>query len=127
MSVTWADVQVIAPELTNTAVPTGTQAVLLEMVDRQIDDDVWLDLADDGRRYLAAHMGTIYVQTSGGGAASVGTVSSETVGPMSRSYVTNTSSASTAGSVDAMLGTTRYGIWYLHMIRLLPSLMGFVA
>ncbi len=123
MSVTWADVQAIAPELTDTAVPTGTQAVLLSMVDRQIDDDAWDDLADDGRRYLAAHMGTVYVTTAGGSAASVGAVISESVGPMSRSYA---SARTSAGSLDPLLGTTRYGIWYLHMIRLLPCSLGFV-
>lgn len=123
MSVTWADVQAIAPELTDTAVPTGTQAVLLSMVDRQIDDDAWGDLADDGRTYLAAHMGTVYVTTAAGGAASVGAVISESVGPMSRSYA---SAGTAAGSLDPLLGTTRYGIWYLHMIRLLPCSLGFV-
>jgi hypothetical protein len=125
MSITWADVQVIAPELTDTAVPTGTQAVLLAMVDRQIDDTAWDDLADDGRRYLAAHMGTVYVQTAGGSADSVGPVTSESLGPMSRGYAS--AAANSIGSfVDPLLGTTRYGIWYLHMVRLLPSAMGFV-
>lgn len=124
MAVTWAQVQEIAPELTNTAVPTGTQAVLLAMVDRQIDDDAWDDLADDGRRYLAAHLGTVYVTTAGGAAASVGAVTQEAVGPMSRSYASSANSS--ASSVDSLLGTTRYGIWYLHMIRLLPSSLGFV-
>src|SRR6187551_3502350 len=125
MSVTWAQVQEIAPELTTTLVPVATQTVLLAMVDRQIDDEAWLDLADDGRLYLAAHLGTVYVTTSGGGAASVGSVQSETVGPMSRTYVSSTTS-STTSSVDSLLGTTRYGLWYLHMIRLLPCSMGFV-
>jgi hypothetical protein len=125
MSITWADVQVIAPELTNTAVPTGTQAVLLQMVDRQIDDEAWDDLADDARRYLAAHMGTVYVQTAGGSAASVGSVTREAVGPLSRSYESSTTAAGSS-QPDPLLGTTRYGIWYLHMIRLLPSSLGFV-
>jgi len=115
MAVTWADVQAIAPELTDTAVPTGTQAVLLAMVDRQIDDEMWLDLADDGRRYLAAHMGSLYAN---GGAAGTAVVS-ESVGPMSRSYAQPSTSS---GS----LATTKYGMWYLHMIRLLPSSMGLV-
>lgn len=124
MSISWADVQVIAPELTDSAVPTGTQAVLLAMVDRQIDDDAWDDLADDGRRYLAAHLGTVYVTTAGGAAASVGAVTHEAVGPLSRSYGSSTNNS--VSSVDALLGTTRYGLWYLHMIRLLPSSLGFV-
>jgi hypothetical protein len=124
MSISWSDVQVIAPELTNTAVATGAQAVIIAMVDRQIDDDAWGDLANDGRTYLAAHMGTVYVTTSGGGAASVGSVQSETVGPMSRTYVTSNSSSTS--STDPLLGTTRYGLWYLHLVRLLPSSLGYV-
>lgn len=125
MSITWADVQTIAPELTNTAVPTGTQAYILAAVDRQIDDTAWDDLADDGRRYLAAHMGTIYTTTANGGANSIGPVTNEVVGPMSRSYSGSANSQGGA-TVDQLLGTTRYGIWYLHMIRLLPSHLGFV-
>jgi hypothetical protein len=124
VAIAWSDVQAIAPELTNTAVPTATQAVLIAMVDRQIDDDAWGDLANDGRTYLAAHMGTVYVTTSGGGAASVGSVQSESVGPLSRTYVTNNTSA--AATVDPLLGTTRYGLWYLHLVRLLPSSLGYV-
>lgn len=124
MAITWADVQAIAPELTDTAVPTATQAVLLAMVDRQIDDEAWLDLANDGRTYLAAHMGTVYVTTANGAAASVGPVTMETVGPMSRSYGSSTTNGTS--TVDPLLGTTRYGLWYLHMIRLLPCSLGFV-
>jgi hypothetical protein len=123
MSIAWTDVQVIAPELTDTAVPTGTQSVLLAMVDRQIDDEAWGELADDGRTYLAAHMGTVYVTTAGGGAGSAGSVISESVGPLSRSY---SSAAQSGGSIDQLLGTTRYGIWYLHLVRLLPSSLGLV-
>lgn len=115
MSITWAQVQAIAPELTDTAVPTATQAVLLAMVDRQIDDTAWDDLADDGRRYLAAHMGSLYANGSAAGTSVV----SESVGPMSRSY-------SQAPTDTGSLATTKYGMWYLHMIRLLPSSLGFV-
>lgn len=118
MSITWSDVTAIAPELTSTAVPTATQTVLLAIVDRQIDDSVWLDLADDGRRYLAAHLGTLYSSDGSAG----GEVTSESLGPMSRSYSTSSTSESGAGS----LGTTKYGVFYLHLLRLLPSHIGFV-
>lgn len=117
MAITWSDVQAIAPELTNTAVPTGTQAVLLAMVDRQIDDDAWSDLADDGRRYLAAHMGSLYANGSQAG----GQVIAEAVGPMSRAYA-----VASHGAGDPSLASTKYGLWYLHMIRLLPCSLGFV-
>ncbi len=116
MAITWADVQAIAPELTDTAVPTATQAIFIEMVDRQIDEDIWLDFANDGRRYLAAHLGTIYATTSSAG----GAILSETLGPMSRTY-------SDASSTDGNgLENTKYGVWYLQLIRLLPSALGFV-
>jgi hypothetical protein len=123
MSIAWSDVQAIAPELTNTLVPTGTQAVLLAMVERQFDDEAWGDLATDGRTYLAAHMGTLYTITSGGGAASVGAVISESVGPMSRSYG---EASGGSGSEDPSLSSTRYGLFYLHLIKLLGSSLGFV-
>lgn len=117
MSITWADVQAIAPELTDTAVPTGTQAVFLAMVDRQVDDDVWSDLANDGRRYLAAHMGALYAA----GGIAPGAVVSEAVGPLSRSY-----SVASTGETGS-LATTKYGLWYLQMVRLLPTALGFVT
>lgn len=115
MSIAWTDVQAIAPELTSTVVPTATQTVLLAVVDRQIDDDAWLDLADDGRRYLAAHLGSLYAN----GSTSGGSVTSESLGPMSRSY-------GLPAGVEGALATTKYGVFYLHLISLLPSAMGFV-
>lgn len=114
MSITWANVQAIAPELTDTVVPVASQTVYLAIVDRQIDDDEWDDLADDGRRYLAAHLGTLYSGGSAGGA-----VTSETLGPMSRSY-------GLPADVSGSLSTTKYGVFYLHLLGLLPGSLGFV-
>ncbi len=102
----------IAPELSTTA--AGTQTAILAIVDRQIDEDAWLDLADDGRRYLSAHLGSL-----AGGVGGAGPVTMETLGPMSRSYGLVT-------GADPLLGTTKYGLFYLHLIRLLPSSIGFV-
>lgn len=116
MSIAWTDVQAIAPELTDTAVPTATQLVLLQIVDLQVDDDAWLDLADVGRRYLAAHLGSIYAGGSGVG----GYVTSETLGPMSRSYGLPT-------GVTGALATTKYGIEYQRLIELLPCSLGYVT
>lgn len=113
MSIAWANVVAIAPEL-STVLP-GTQTTLLAIVDRQIDDDVWLDLANDGRTYLAAHLGTL---TRGGAAG--GAVIGETLGPMSRQYAL-------PPGIHGALSTTKYGLFYLHLISLLPSSLGFVA
>jgi hypothetical protein len=115
VSIAWSDVQAIAPELTDTAVPTATQALLLQIVDLQVDDDAWSDLADVGRRYLAAHLGSQYA--SGGGAG--GYVTSESLGPMSRSY-------GMPSGVTGALSTTKYGIEYQRLLGLLPCSLGFV-
>lgn len=114
MSIVWADVQAIAPELTSAAVPTATQTVLLTIVDLQIDDEAWIDLGDIGRRYLAAHLGALYAGGSVGGY-----VTMETLGPMSRSY-------GLPKGVYGALSTTKYGIEYLRLLQLLPCSVGFV-
>lgn len=115
MSIVWADVEAIAPELTTAAVPVATQTVLLAIVDLQIDDDAWLDFADVGRRYLAAHLGSLYAN---GGSAG-GYVTSESLGPMSRSY-------GLPAGVEGALATTKYGIEYQRLIGFLPCSIGFV-
>ncbi len=115
MSIVWSQVQEIAPELTDTTVPLPTQAILLQIVDLQLEDEAWGDLADIGRRYLAAHLGSLYA--SGGSAG--GYVTSESLGPMSRSYGLPT-------GVQGALATTKYGIEYQRLIQLLPCSLGFV-
>lgn len=113
MSITWADVQVLAPELTTAAVPVPTQALLLQIVDLQIDDTAWDDLADIGRRYLAAHLGWLYAF------GTAGFVTMETLGPMSRSY-------QLPPGVRGALSMSKYGIEYDRLIQLLPGSIGFV-
>lgn len=107
MSITWADVVAFpAPELSTLGV--ATQTAILAIVERQIDADAWGEFADDGRRFLAAHLGTIGAARYGGAA---GPVTSETLGAMSRSY----------GSLVAdsgLLSTTRYGTEYLRLMRI---------
>ena len=115
MSIVWTDVQAIAPELTTAVVPVATQALLLQIVDLQIDDDAWSDFADVGRRYLAAHLGSLYA----GGSSVGGYVTSETLGPMSRSY-------GLPAGVEGALATTKYGIEYQRLIGFLPCSLGFV-
>lgn len=114
MAIDWTDVVEVGAELST--VPTATQNVILAMVDRQIDDAVWGDMADDGRRYLAAHMGAVYNSSPG----AAGPLVSETLGPMSRSY------GASSSSDDDELATTKYGKMYLHMLRLLPTSLGLV-
>ena len=112
MAVTWADVVLIAPELSTSA--AGLQTLVLAIVDRQIDDDEWEQFADDGRLYLAAHIGSI-----AGGGSSPGAVTAETLGPMSRSY-------GLTADVSGSLGSTKYGVMYRYLLSLLPCSIGIV-
>jgi hypothetical protein len=106
MAIVWADVLAIAPELSTVA--TGTFQAILTIADRQIDDERWGEFADDGRRYLAAHMATISNGDAGGAA---GPIASETLGPMSVSY-------GAIADVDGELSGTKYGVFYRHLMRL---------
>lgn len=85
--------------------PAGLQTLILAIVDRQIDDSAWGSFADDGRRYLAAHLGSL----SYPGTIAPGGVTSESVGPFSRSNAMSPAAKSN-------LGTTSYGVMYLHLL-----------
>ena len=113
MAIDWNDVVAIGPELSG--VPAGTQNYILEHVDKQIDTVEWGDMVDDARTWLAAHLGAVYFQSPG----AAGSVVSESLGPMSVSY------GQAAGASDE-LGTTKYGRYYLHMVRLLRTNLGLV-
>lgn len=105
MAFTWAaDVVPIAPSLATA--PAATQNLVLAIVDRQIDVCVWGVFADDGRRYLAAHLGTLVT------AAGAGPVIAETLGDMSRSY------ANLAAYIDPTLASTRFGVEYFRLLRI---------
>jgi hypothetical protein len=106
MAITWAaNVQIIAPELSTTA--TAAQNLILALVDRMVDDAAWGEFADDGKTYLAAHLGTVSGSGSGSGS---GAVTEEKIGPLSRSYADPSSS-------DNDLATTKYGRFYKYLMR----------
>jgi hypothetical protein len=105
MSIAWSDVTAIAPELSTAA--AATQTAILTMVDLMVDDAAWGDLANQGRAYLAAHIGTVSGSGSGAGA---GAVTSETIGPFSREYADT-------GADDGSLSTTKYGRFYKYLMR----------
>lgn len=111
MSIRWYDVTAIAPELES--LNSSSQTQILALVDRQINDTIWGHLADDGRRFLAAHYGTL-AQRKGSGF-----VTSETVGQLSRAYAAPT-------WLQSSLGLTTYGLEYRRLVRLLPCTIGLV-
>ena len=99
----------IAPGLTGVA--SGTQAAVLGIVDRQVDLDAWGEFADDGKRYLAAHLATIRTNR--------GVTASETLGPMSRSYYT-------PQGIMGSLSLSMYGAEYERLLRIALGLAAIV-
>jgi hypothetical protein len=106
VAISWDDVVAIAPELVTT--PVDGQNTILDDVNTQISDAVWDSAAeaDMGRRYLAAHAGTL-ARLKGRGP-----ITSESLGPQARSY----------GSLVAMatgsLALSAYGAEYERRARL---------
>jgi hypothetical protein len=109
MAIAWADVVLIAPELS--AVVAGAQTAILADVVLQLDEDTCGTRYDLISKYLAAHLGTITLRGASGAA---GPVTSEKVGPLARSYA-----APYSDSTD--LESTPYGQEYLRLINTLAG------
>lgn len=105
MSISWDDVALLSPPLA--AAPADLQDLILAIVDRQIDDDAWGEFANDGRRYLAAHLGSLSYP---GGDAAAGALTSERLGPMARTY-------GLPADVSGELATTKFGLFFKHLLR----------
>lgn len=110
MSITWTDVVGIAPELVS--VETPTQAAILAVVDRQIDPDAWGAFADDGARYLAAHLASIR--------GNEGLVTSETLGVMARSYAL-------PPGIMGSLALSTYGAEYYRLTQIAIAVPGIIV
>ncbi len=108
MTVVVADVEALATELTG----NSRLALFLAQAQRQVNYTEWGSLADDGVKYLTAHLTTVAVRASAsGGAIPRGPLTSETVGPLSRSYAAPAASS----GADGELGSTTYGQRYLAL------------
>lgn len=112
MSITWADVVAIAPNLSVIQSTSATAIAILAAVDRQIDDSVWNEFADDGRRYLAAHLASIRDDE--------GLVTSETIGAMSRSYAM-------PPGIMGSLALSTFGAEYLRLLSIAVGVPGIVV
>lgn len=118
--ITWNDVLAHAPELTS--VSNAARTDLLDYVNRDIDPELF-----DGetgpktklaRIYLAAHLGAGVAAS--GGSTSVGSITAETAGGLSRSY------GQPASLSVASLGSTSYGQAYLQILRSSAARVPFV-
>lgn len=114
MAIDWDSVTALAPTLT--AVSVAGQAQILAAVALEVDASNWGDLTDQGQLALARHLGAVALQPASG----AGPLTSEAVGPVSRSF----------GSVSTMgmeLGSTPWGREYARLRALLPCNFGFYA
>jgi len=110
MAITWTDVVGIAPELVS--VETATQTAILAVVSRQIDGDAWGEFADDGAKYLAAHLASIR--------GNEGLVTTETLGQMSRSYAL-------PPGIMGSLALSTYGAEYKRLIDIAVGVPGIIV
>lgn len=109
--ITWANV--IALDAAFTSTPAGQQTFILALVIAELSPTVWGDLLNIGQTLLAAHYAT---DLDGASSGAVGTVLSEKVGEVSRTY----SDVSAGGGDDDDLTTTFYGAQYLRLMKTLP-------
>ncbi len=112
--ITWADVIAIAAELED--VPDPARAIILAHVNGSLNEAVFSNPGSFrlARIYLAAHVGT-YSMPGGGGGESLGAVTSESVGGITRTY-----EAIAASSSDSNLDATGYGSTYRSILRMQP-------
>lgn len=112
MSIVWADVVAIAPTLRTIADTDPVAVACLAIADRQIDDVMWGVFADDGRRYLAAHLASIRDDE--------GLVTSESLGSMSRSY-------SLPPGIAGSFALSSFGSEYLRLLNIALGVPGIVV
>lgn len=103
--VTWADVAALDPALA--AIPVASQTAILADAVLQVSPTTWEARTDLGVKYLAAHLGTLYLH---GQVTVGGLVEEESVGAVKRKYA---STSSTSG-----IQATRWGQEYERLLRL---------
>ncbi len=112
MTVVAADIMTFAPEFTTVdddEIATITAAIA--QAERRTNRTNWGVIADDGVTYLVCHMLTLAARIAVSGAQARGPLTSETVGPLSRSFAV-------PGSVtlsSAYLASTTYGQAYAEL------------
>lgn len=112
--VTWADVVAIAPQLID--IPLDVQTAILADATLLTSQDTWEEKYDLGIKYLAAHLGMLYIaglKMIGPGGVVVGSpmpVEEEKVGEVLRKW---SLPSNWAGSLD----TTPYGLFYKEIAK----------
>lgn len=113
MTVTPATLKAFAPELSTLDDTTVVQPAI-DRAERRTARDAWGVKADDGVTLLACHMLTLGVRIAATGAQARGPLTSETVGPLSRSFASPPVVLS-----DAWLASSSYGQEYAELRSLI--------
>ena len=122
--ITWAMVCALAPALSTVTLEAQTE--ILADVEREVAPSKWAGAVDAGRLALARHKGVLALAAASsgtGGGTVIGPVSSETVGPVTRTFAVSSStggSASSGGTLDA----TAWGQEYKRLRKMLPARFG---
>lgn len=114
LSITWADVVAVAPELSS--VDLATQTKVLADTAAGMNEDVWGPKLNTAAPWLAAHLATLTKRSGTGGQ-----VISESVGQVSRTY------ASSVAQGSGMYGSTVYGVEFERIMKTLPAARFVVA
>jgi hypothetical protein len=112
MAITWADVEDLAPALS--AVGADSQTAILAIVAVRVVASRWGANYTEAASYLAAHIGTLTLRAATAAGTGSGPITSETVGPISRSYAAPTS----AMASDSSLHLTPWGLAYREACRM---------
>jgi hypothetical protein len=115
MAITWVDVVKIAPALSTLAV--DAQTIILAQVTLLLNASAFGAKYDTACTYFAAHLGTLAQE---GAYAPGGPITSETIGPGSKSYAAPLAS-------DPFWDTTSFGKMYRWIAKTLPGRVGFVT
>lgn len=107
ISITWADVEAVAPELSST--PIATQTAVLASLPLRMSEDVWGNKLDLGAALLAAHLATVSRRRGAGGA-----LQSQSAGQVSRAFAQ-------ALSNPGNFGATSYGVEYEALLLTLSA------
>jgi len=109
--ITWAEMIEMTGATELSSVASGTQTAVLAQVAFQVDEDIWGDLYDAGCAWLAAHIATVGRRRGAGGS-----VQSESVGSVSRSYAVSQAAAA------ATYGSTSYGAEFQRLCMMVPEI-----
>jgi hypothetical protein len=113
--ITWTDVALLDPRLST--VPSGAQMALLADVYLMLPAARWGAKLDLGAKYLAAHMGTLYLR---GGSGPAGPLTHEQLGPAARSYAAPMLLHGWMSDLDI----TPWGLLFKRLVRGLGALGG---